>query len=198
MLTRREFGKVTGTGALALGVGEISMGLSCATVFNDIANYVPVGLQAFQQIVNLVNPVAGSALAPFIADVKLAFADLEVAVTNYQNAPAASKSTLVGKITTAINDAIAQVQAFWVAANLPAGGIASTIEGVLQIILSTLAAFFPSIGGKLMAAKEPGFGEKGTGVRLIQFTPVKRSPAQLKKDINAAFVNGGHPENQIY
>lgn len=189
-VTRRDFAKYLGTGALALGIGEITTGFSCSVgnIFQDIENYVPIGLSAFKVIIGLISPAEAAALAPIINDVQSAFNSLESIVEQYEAAPAAEKATLVGKIIAAINAVISQLNAFWSALNLPDGTLASTIIGVLQVIVSTLAAFLPQLGGTLtLDAKKHS--------RTIPI--VKRSGSQLKaksvrKDVNAVFAKYGY------
>jgi hypothetical protein len=191
VITRRNFGKLVGAGALGGTLGMTTMGLSCGSVFTDIENYVPIGLAAFQEIISLVAPAEAAVLAPIIAIVKATFADLTSIITQYQNAPAADKATWLGKVKTAVNAVIAELQQFWNDANLPDGGLASTISGVLQIILSTLAAFLPAIGGAVaVSAKKLG--------KTLPVVAKKRSTKQLKLDINAVFMQYGYTGHQVY
>jgi hypothetical protein len=198
MPTRREFGKliIGAVPTVALGGGLVmtTAGLSCSNIFTDIETYVPVGLEAFEEVLSLISPAEGAALAGIITIVKAAFADLAAAVTAYENAPAANKSTLLGKITTAINAVMGELQQFWTDANLPDGTLASTIENVLQVILSTLAAFLPLIGGA-MSAKYQALLAKLP--KQIPFTPQKRTQKQFKAAVNAAFSSHGY-SNVIY
>jgi hypothetical protein len=195
MPTRREFGKMVLSGASVVGlssaVGMTTMGLSCSSVFTDISNYVPLGIQAFDGLLEILSPSEATALAPIITAVKAAFADLAAAVTAYENAPSASKATLVGKITTAINVVMAQLQQFWSDANLPDGTLASTIEAVLQIILSTLAAFLPLLGGNVVSTKK-------ALKKTITYAPKKRTKKQFKADVNNAFAQNGYSKVVIY
>lgn len=194
MQTRREFGKIlvgaVPTVALAGGLSMTTMGLSCGSIFTDIEAYVPVGLEAFSEVISLISPAEGAALAGIITIVKASFADLASIVSSYNNAPAADKATWLGKITTAINAVISNLQQFWSDVKLPAGSLVATIEGVLQIILSTLAAFLPLIGGAMIAS--PKKLEK-----TVQITPVKRTQKQFKAAINVAFSSHGYA-NRIY
>lgn len=198
--TRRDFGKLalSGGSAVALGsvVGMTSMGLSCGSVFADITSYVPIGIAAFNEVLSLVDPTLATTLAPLTQEVKAAFADLAAAVEEYNNAPAASKATLIGKITTAMNAVIDNLQKFWSDANLPAGSLASTIGGVLQIVISTLAAFLPLIGGAVAVSDK-------TKALAKTIPVVPRSKAQLKQKqfktaINAVFVKYGYTGHQVY
>jgi hypothetical protein len=190
MLTRRQFGKVTTTGALALGVGELTMGVSCESVFQDISTYVPAGIEAFDVALELLDPTLLAALQPAISAVKNGLADLAADVEAYENAPAASKATLVGKITTIINIIIGNIQQFWADLNLPDGALATTIENILQVILSVLSSFLPLIGGSLTYVNKKS-------LRYIPFTPEKRSKKQFKAAVNVVLSAHGYAQ-RIY
>jgi hypothetical protein len=117
------------------------------SLYQDILKYVPVALQAFGSILSLlagagVIPVpAGTVIAGIIAIVKAAFADLQTDVTNYENAPAAQKSTLLGKISTALAVVEGNLQEFWSDLQIPDPQLAETVEGLIGVILSALAGF---------------------------------------------------------
>lgn len=192
MQTRRQFGKTVAVGTLGVGIGITTMGVSCDTVFQDIENYVPIGLAAFQEVISLINPTEAALLAPIIQIVKAGFADLESDITQYINAPATSKSTLLGKIETAVSIVIGNLNQFWSDLKLPDGNLATTIIGVLQVVISTLAAFLPLIGIPALA--------KSTAPNAIPVLPRTKKQlqkAQVKADINAAFSHGGYT-NTIY
>ena len=189
-ITRRSFGKMVGSGVGAMAavgtLGMTTMGISCGSIFADITAYVPVGMEAFQALIVILDPPVALALAPIITAAKAAFADLAAAVAAYNNAPAANKATLVGKISTAINAVIGELQQFWSDANLPNGGLASTISGVLQIILSTLAAFLPLLGPAPAATR--------TVAKTLPYTSQKRTQKQFKADVNAVLKQGGYSQ----
>lgn len=192
VITRREFGKAVGVTALGGTLGMTTMGLSCSSIFTDITNYVPVGIAAFQEVLSLLDPTQEAALAPIIQAVKAAFADLAAIVAQYNAAPAANKASLVGKISTAISAVMAELQQFWNDANLPNSPLAATIEGVLQIILSTLGAFLPLLGAKVVALPAK------YGAKSVKFSPAKRTQKQFKADVNAVFVKYGYAGHQLY
>lgn len=200
VITRREFGKAVSMTALGGTIGLTTMGLSCSSVFTDIENYVPIGIAAFQEVLSLIDPTEAALLAPIIQTVKAAFADLDAIVQQYESAPAASKATLLGKISTAISAVMSELQQFWNDANLPDGSLALTIEGVLQIILSTLAAFLPLLGSAAPVAG--GFGAEAYGrkklTRTITFTATKRTQKKFKADVNAVFVANGYGTHHVY
>jgi hypothetical protein len=196
MQTRRQFGKTilgaAPTVALAGGLGITTMGLSCGSIWSDIENYVPIGIEAFDEVLSLLDPTLLTAISGIIKDVQAGFTALIGAITNYENAPASTKTTLVGKITTAINALISALQSFWSATNLPDGSLAQTIEGVLQLIISTLAAFLPLIGGVLLATKK-----LARVIPIIPRTKAQLKQTQFKKDCGTIFTSHGYP-NQVY
>lgn len=192
-MNRRQFGKTVGTGLLAVGIGEISMGFSCASVYTDIENYVPIGLAAFNSLITIVDPTLATTLAPIISIVKASFADLSAAIAEYNNAPAANKATLLGKVTTAINAVIDNLNQFWNDANLPDSPLASTIIGVLQIVLSTLASFLPLIGGTVQSKKK-----LAKSIPVVNRTKKQLAVKVVKSDINSVFVKYGYQSACIY
>ena len=186
--TRRGFLKTTGLVSGTALVSGTLMGMSsCQTVEQEIMNYIPVALTAFTTIVTLINPAEAAVLAPVIADVKIALADVQAAVVAYENSPDASKATLACKIVTAINIAEQEIQSFWSSLNLADAGLLAVIAGVIQIILSTLTAFIPSLNCSAPQAKSTRSFKK-----TVAFQPKKRSLKQFKQDLNASFVKGGY------
>ena len=184
MTTRRGFvktmGLVTGT---VLASGSF-LGIGACNIFNDIMKYIPIALTAFTTIVTMINPAEGSVVALLVSMVKAALADIQTAVTNYENAPAGQKQTLSGKIATAITAAEQVLQQFWSDLKLPGGSMATLVEGVINIILSTLMSFLPQLAPPAALATKPIANK-------IQFTPKKRTVSQFKSDLNAQFVAAG-------
>jgi hypothetical protein len=66
-ITRRDFGKYTGTGLLALATGG-SLALKGCNVFSDIEAWIPVGKTAFEGIVTLLQGagLVSPAIGPII------------------------------------------------------------------------------------------------------------------------------------
>lgn len=198
-LSRRNF-FTYGGGALAIAGGTM-MNTACwfsQNVFDSIIKYVGVGLQAFTAVVSLlsgsgvINPVEGSAILVIINLVKAGFADLQTAVTNYENAPAADKQTLLGKISTALAVLEGTIQQFWNDVQLPNASLAAVVEGLLGIILSTLSAF-----ASQLPAPAVGTVPKKALAKLIVVPAKKRTPKQFKKDFNAVLVQGGYAQYQV-
>jgi tetrahydromethanopterin S-methyltransferase subunit F len=190
-LNRRAFATSIAKAAVTIAAAGSFLGVaSCGNIFAAIEKYVPVGLQGFTAVVNLlagagVLPLGtGTAVQLLITAVKAAFADVTVAVQDYQAAPAADKATLLGKISTVVADAETNIQLFWSNLNLPAGSTATLVEGLLQVIVSTLMGFGTQLpapaSSKEMRAKRSAIPD----TKLINATPKMRSVAQFKADFN--------------
>jgi hypothetical protein len=185
-MNRREVIKKVGLSAGTVLIAGQFLGISACNVYNDIMQYIPVALTAFSTIVSILNPGVGATILAVISMVKVALADVQTAVTNYENAPSSEKVTLSGKIATAINAAEAELQQFWSDLKLPDGNLATLIEGVINVIVSTLAAFLPQLAPAIPVPAK-------TLTKRINYTAKKRSIKQFKSDLNAEFTKGGYP-----
>jgi len=185
-MNRRNFvvRSFTGVGALFLAASTTACWFS-GNVFTQIMAYVGVGLTAFQAVVSLV-PGFGPQVEIIVQLVKAGFADLQLAVQDYNNAPAANKATLLGKISTVLADLQSEIDGFWANLNLPTGTLSTLVKGLLGIILSTLAGFATLLPQPVGAKTQ--FNAKTIGV-----TPQKRSKKEFENDFNAAMVAGGQP-----
>jgi len=191
--SRRNF--LSYSGALAIAGGTV-MNTGCWNPFSpdvlaQITKYVAVGLQAFSAVVGIatsagvINPVEGDVIFGVINLVKAGFADLQTAVSNYNAAPADQKQTLLGKVATAVAVLEGSIQEFWNDLHIPNPTLSAVIEGLLGVILSTLAGWgslLPSVVGY----------QKKALPKAIVVTPKKRSPKEFKKDFNAIIVQGAY------
>lgn len=192
VMTRRRFGSF-GLGFIGLlaSAGSLVTATACSVVDN-ILKYVPVALQALAAILSVlagngvvISPVVTAA----IALAKAALADLQTAITDYNNAPAANKANLLGMVSTALAVVEADIQKFWSDLSLPDGKIASIVSGILGIVLSTLAAFATQLPAPVVPA-----ATKTMRAELKKTIPVvakKRSPKEMKKEINALLQGTG-------
>jgi len=145
-INRRTFGKWWGVAMASLTLGGEMFMIGCAS-FAQILAWVQTGLDAFQSVVDLlagngvITIVIGSAIDLIIKAIKAAIADIGTAVDNYNNAPAASKATLLGKITEALIAAQNEIGQFWNDLAIPDPKVASTTAGLLGLIVSQLSAF---------------------------------------------------------
>jgi hypothetical protein len=167
-------------------------------ILSTISAYVPIGLAAFNGVLllltsaGIIPPGTSSAIGAVVLLVKAGFADLLAAVQEYQNAPAAQKATLKGRITeilTVLGDNIQKFASDIIstAANNP---LLVTVTGLLALILSTLAGF----AGQLPA---PVSGRKTLTLAGKPVTPKTLSLKEFKKQWNQLAGSGGHPEIEL-
>lgn len=197
MISRRRFVGWSATGLLAACFSSITQtACSFASVVTLILKYVPMGLTAFTAILNLLAGfgIPTMAIAELASLVKSAFADLQVAIQQYDDAPAADKTTFLGKISTALSVVEAQLQVFWNGLTLPSPQAASLIQGLLGIIISTLQGFMPSLPAP---ASTDVFMKRASLAKLITVAPQRRSPSQFRSDFNSMVVAAGHSEAVI-
>jgi hypothetical protein len=194
-MNRRNFAGYLLKGAATLGLlSTMTIDAACSfgTVFADILKYVGVGLTSFQSVVDLlagagIIPIGtGAAIDTIIALIKAGFADLQTEVTAYNNAPAADKTTLEGKISVILANLQTSLQNFWSQLTIPDANLASTVEGLIGVILSTLAGFATQLPAApaTLTAKLAG--------KTISYTAKKRTVHQFKNDFNAVLVAHGY------
>jgi len=203
-MNRRAFISNIGKTAVVLGLSSM-VGCSFSNVYANILKYIPVGLSAFNAIVAILSgagiiPPGGSVvIAVAINLVKAAFADLQTAITQWQNAPAASKAGLLGAITTALTIVEADLQNFWASLNIPDGTLASLIEGLLGVIVSTLMAFSSQLPPATPSPALTAALEKRKSLRrTITVTPKMRTVKEFKVEFNAKLNEAGYTQNAIY
>lgn len=194
-LSRRAFARL-GTKAAMASLVFSSFFLAGCSVFDEILRYVGVGLQAFQGVIDLLAGVGalplgtGTLIDTAVALVKAGFADLQTAVKNYETAPDASKATLLGKVSTVISVLAGSITSFWNDVKIPDPKIASTAQGLLEIVLSTLAGFQTQL--PLPAATGAQARTYMLAGRPIK--AVRRTAKQFKTDYNAVLATNGYPQ----
>lgn len=197
-MNRREFGKRISSlfAALALtALLPVSLltGCDAGSLFAQILAYVGVGLQGFSAIVNLlvgagvINPVEGSAIAAAIALVNAGFLALQKAVQDYNAAPADQKATLLEKISLAIATLRNDLGSFWDALKISDPKMSALVAGLLEVILSTLAAFAIKL--------PPAPAQLSRRVAAVQ--PRERSEKQFKKDFNRLLDEAGYGQYRL-
>ena len=167
------------------------MAVSCSNLFTEILAYISVGLQGFASIMNILSglgviPVgSGAALNMAIALVKSGFADLQTAVNDYESAPAASKATLEGKISTVLQDLQNEITAFWNNLALPSPQDAALIQGLLEVITTSLAAFATQLPPAPASSVMHGSSLRAQSKVSLAIAGHKRSKRQFRSDFNA-------------
>jgi hypothetical protein len=158
-------------------------------------NWIPVGLQAFNAIISLLEGAgalaltAGSPITALVAVISASFAQLKSDIIAYQaiNPPPASA---LAKIEATLGIIVTNFQSFLASLNVNDSKLAALVVGLAQIILSTIAGFQSQL--------TPGVTVVGSSARLgagvFKITPEKRSIRSFKHDWNALVVANGHSE----
>jgi hypothetical protein len=189
-MSRRDFGTFFAKCGLLLSLGW-SMVLTGCTSFAAILSWVDTGLSAFQSVVDLLvgqgvlMVTIGSAIDLLIKAIKAAIADVGTAVSNYNAAPAASKVTLEGKISTALVVAQNLIAQFWNDLSIPDTKLASTVAGLLGLIVSTLAGFMS------LLPPAPAPAAVRTFPKTLPVSTQKLSTAQFKAKFNGILAANG-------
>jgi hypothetical protein len=188
---RRQFGKIMTFMGLLATTGW-SLALEGCASFASISSWIVTGLDSFQSVVDLlvgqgiIMVTIGSAIDLIIRAVKAAIADVGTAVDNYNIAPAASKATLVGKISVALVAAQNEIGQFWNDLMIPDAKVASTVAGLLGLIVSTLAGF------QSLLPPAPASAVLRTFPKTLQGTAAQRySLGQFKSKFNAILNANG-------
>jgi hypothetical protein len=197
-LTRRDFGKYAGGAALVLASSAaINLeGCTSASVFTDIENWVPVGLQAFQGIVSLlegvglINPV----ISPLIAAIIAGFDDVLADVKAYQ-AIVPPPAGMLAKIEEVFSLIVSNFQSMLSQLQISGGTLVNVIIGLAQVIISTITGLV----GKLPASSSVRItsGSFKVGRDTVSYVPMARTRRQFKKDYNKIAAAGGHPEIEL-
>jgi hypothetical protein len=156
ILSRRQFFEVSakgtlGTAILAAEVGGAAYLLSgCSFNISSILAWVPTATSSISSILTLL--VGAGALAcltcSVLANIALAaISAVGTAVQAYQNAPAASKATLLGKIQTGLQAALTASGSFFESANVPDQKLFALIVGIAGLVLSAISGFIAQVGG---------------------------------------------------
>ena len=183
-MKRRSF-----LGLLAGLLGMIAYTPACnfSSVYSKIQKYVPVALQGFAAVLNILSG-AGIALgpaAPIAVLVTAAFNDISAAINAYENAPADQKSTLLGKISLAITVAIGNINQFWSDLNLPDPKMAQLVQGLLGALLTPLAGFRAQLPAPVGAPVRATPKTIRVQARIL-------SPGELKKQFNSLLEQNGY------
>lgn len=194
-MNRRQFGSLAALGTVGVWFG--STAASCGSIYAQVSAYVGVGIQAVASVVSLlagagiISLPEGTLIAAVLATVKAAWADVTAAITAYENAPAAQKATLAGKISVALTVVSQQVQQFWADLKIPDASLAQTVAGLLGLVVSTIAGFLAA----LPAAPAPTFARPLA--KTLSITPKVVSVSEFRKEFNAILNAGGHGKYAI-
>lgn len=188
--TRRQALKAVAIfGTITASLSQMAVG--CSNLFTEILNYANVGLSGFSSILNILagaGVISMGAAAPInriVTAVKAGFADLQTAVNDYEAAPAANKATLEGKISTALQDLQNEITAFWNNLTIPDAQTATLIQGLLEVITTTLAGFATQLRPAPASSNARASLLRAQSNKPLSFTGHPRSQRQFKNDFNA-------------
>lgn len=186
MLTRRQFGKSTGLGLLALSTTAETFLTGCLfsqSTISEIEAYVNLGLTALQSVMNVlaannIQVADGSNIEGSEVLIKAGFADLNVAISDYNAAPASGKASAEAQVATVLQIISNRIGQFWNSLNLPDGNAATVVAGLLGVITTTLAGFMTQLPAPAVTIRKVGLSARITGA------PVKRNKKQFVHDFN--------------
>ena len=152
-----------------------------------LESWIGVGLLDFQGIVSIINPPAGSALTAAVTIANAAWADVQAAITAYQQAPAASKATFLGKVTVVVNALMGQIAN--VLGLVPgAAEYTATAKAVLLLIISTLQAIATGLPTTTTTA-----AVRSAAITSLTLPPPAKNAKDFQGQVNQILKNGGYP-----
>jgi hypothetical protein len=154
------------------------VGCNAVDVWHQIELWLPVGIAAFEQVLNLVAPLQAPGIDAIAELIKAGFASLSAAIDAYINAPAADKATLSQKVILIFNDITANIQSFITALGQSANPIVKIAVALITIIVSTIEGFL-----KQIMPTPPAAARFKVGREEITIQPVVRT----RKDFIAAW-----------
>jgi hypothetical protein len=195
LISRREFNKRFSGILVSIAAAGSALQTTACNAFDNIVRWVGVGIAAFTSIVHLlagagiVNTIEGTAITVILGLVKTGLNDVQVAIAEYDNAPAANKQTLKGKIATALQAVIDTLQKFWNDLSIPDAQFANLVQGLLGVMLAALAGFMVGLPAPVTARK--------SFAKMVGVVPKKQSSAAFVKEFNGLLAQGGYSQYSI-
>lgn len=181
-MNRRTFAGTLSKALLAFVAFSSSVGMTGCNAVTDLENWIPVALSAVSAIVKLLGPVVPAPVAAIIVLIQAGFSALLTALKNYQ-----AGTGVLADIANAYNDVVSAFASFFSSLNIPAA-LLSTIEGLGDILISTLEAFAAKIGVSTAAVS----------TKFTRSVPaLYRSSSKFRSDWNAYAVSKGVPQAEI-
>ncbi len=170
------------------------MAFSCASAITQLQRYAPIGIAAFDGAINIISPAPGSPLQIDKVLVDQAWAVLDQALTNYQNAPASSKQDALSKVIVALQAVQAGVQQ-----ELTAFGVSGVVDEAVSAALVLIIATLSSIEANLQPSPTPVAKKKEAKLATVKGTQfaINGDPAKFRAQFNAIMIAGGHADHQL-
>ena len=204
-LSRRQFIEKSGQGVigtaltLATAGGSMFVLEGCAFSIQSVLNWTKVGSGTIGSIVNLLvgAGILVCATCSVLANAAMAaITAIGTAVQNYINADPAGKTTLLGKIQTALQAGLAASTAFFESLSIPGQSLASLIVGLAGLVLNAIAGFIGQIG--VPAAMYAIARTTRVGAQSINVTPTVMSEKQFRSAVNKLLVQYGYPQEVLH
>jgi hypothetical protein len=140
-MDRRTWLKFTSASAASLTFtsGAALFTGGCAFSISSILEYIPVGVNAIKGVFNVL--ASAGITVPGLNIILAAFAALSGGISEWQNAPAAQKATLLEKVSLLLQDVIDNIGTFLASLTLGASPLLALITGLVTVILNILAGF---------------------------------------------------------
>ena len=201
-MNRRTFATRIGQGLAALSLAPLLTTTACSfsSVYAEMLKYVPLGLSAVASVVAIltgngiaISPTVNSALTL----IKAAFADLQTAIQQYQDASQGQKSSLIGQIAEGLTVAEANIQQFWNDLSIPDPKLSALIEGLLGVVTTTLMGFASQLPQAQTVPAAQARTMRAALAKHLPDSPVKRTPRKFRSDFNATLSMGGEGTHAI-
>jgi hypothetical protein len=196
-MDRRQFGKMTSGGLLALAVGG-SVSLTGCNVFSDILNWIPTAVSAINGIVTVLGSFLPPGAGAIVTLIDAALASLSATITEYNNdANPADKATLLAKIRTILTDIGTNFQSFLSALNLGNNPIIAIVIGLAQVILGAIQGFLGQLpaggSGTKILSSAVTVGQRTMPVEAKYYKTVRA----FKKDYNEVCILNHRPDIEL-
>jgi hypothetical protein len=171
------------------GLGVTGMAVSCnSNVFTNIANWIPVAEAAISSILAVLtsnNILIAPAVQTIVNAVFAGLAALLAAIKEYQSTTPPPVGTLA-KIEAIFHDIVDNFSTFLKSLNLPNMGLFNVISGIVQVVLSTIAAFINQLTQPAAGRYHKVIGDTvSIGNRSIAIVPKARNNGQFRHDVNS-------------
>lgn len=202
-MNRRQFLEKSGHGSLGTAVVVATAGGSmfvlegCAFSMASVLAWTKVGNGTIGSIVNLLvgAGILACATCSVLANAAMAaITAIGAAVQNYQNADPTNKTSLLGKIQTALQSGLAASTAFFESLSIPGQSLASLIVGLAGLVLNAIAGFIGQVGTPAVAMAR----SVKVAAQSVAVTPVVMSAKQFQSAVNKLLVQYGYPQEVLH
>lgn len=186
-ITRREFAKYSGVGALTLATAGSSLFLSSCNLEQDILNWIPTGEAALNSILTVLS--ANGILIPpgtttIVNLIEVGFNDLVAAVKEYQSTTPPPVGALA-KLKAAFQAVTDQFGNFVSSLSGTASKILAIVISIAQVVISTIGGFITQL-----PAAASALARLNPGNASVIASPVHRTRRSFKKAVNSTLDAG--------